>query len=169
VFLAGGIGITPFRSIVFRAAKEKLPHRIFLFYSNRRPEDAPFLDELQALERENPNYKLIASMTEMSKSHRPWQGEAGMIDKEMLARHLPARHLNAVSPVYYCLLYTSSQRQISVKFSRQVVPGAHAAGKTYMSLSTLTILWDIIPQAVFVVGASVTQGSLNFVRSGRLI
>ncbi len=45
VFLAGGIGITPFRSLVFRAAKEKLPHRIFLFYSNRRPEDAPFLDE----------------------------------------------------------------------------------------------------------------------------
>jgi ferredoxin-NADP reductase len=43
VFLAGGIGITPFRSMVFRAAKEKLPHRIFLFYSNRRPEDAPFL------------------------------------------------------------------------------------------------------------------------------
>jgi ferredoxin-NADP reductase len=62
VFLAGGIGITPFRSIVFRAAKEKLPHRIFLFYSNRRPEDAPFLDELQALEKENPNYKLIAKL-----------------------------------------------------------------------------------------------------------
>src|SRR5258708_19065964 len=34
VFLAGGIGITPFRSVVFRAAKEKLPHPIFLFYSN---------------------------------------------------------------------------------------------------------------------------------------
>jgi predicted ferric reductase len=56
VFLAGGIGITPFRSVVFRAAQERLPHRIFLFYSNRRPEDAPFLDELQALEKENPNY-----------------------------------------------------------------------------------------------------------------
>src|ERR1019366_8817106 len=36
VFLAGGIGITPFRSIVRRAAKEKLTHRIVLFYSNRR-------------------------------------------------------------------------------------------------------------------------------------
>ena len=70
VFLAGGIGITPFRSIVCRAAKEKLPHRIFLFYSNRRPEDAPFLDELQALQEENPNYTLIATMTEMPKSHR---------------------------------------------------------------------------------------------------
>ncbi len=35
VFLAGGIGITPFRSISVRAANERLPHRIFLFYSNR--------------------------------------------------------------------------------------------------------------------------------------
>jgi hypothetical protein len=42
--------------------------RIFLFYSNRRPEDAPFLEDLQVLERENSNYKLIATMTEMTKS-----------------------------------------------------------------------------------------------------
>jgi hypothetical protein len=47
VFLAGGIGITPFRSMICLAAAERLPHQIFLFYSNRRPEDAPFLDELQ--------------------------------------------------------------------------------------------------------------------------
>ena len=74
VFLCGGIGITPFRSIAFGAAKEHLPHRILLFYSNRRPEDAAFLAELQTLEKENPNYKLIASMTEMEKSHQPWHG-----------------------------------------------------------------------------------------------
>jgi len=97
VFLAGGIGITPFRSIVFGAAAEKLPHRIFLFCSNRRPEDAPFLDELQALGKENPNYTLIASMTEMAKSQRPWNGETGLIDKEMLARYLR----DAVSPIFY--------------------------------------------------------------------
>jgi len=97
VFLAGGIGITPFRSIVFRAAKEKLPHRIFLFYSNRRPEDAPFLDEMQALERENPNYNLVASMTEMAKSHQSWHGEIGLIDREMLLRYLK----DAISPIYY--------------------------------------------------------------------
>lgn len=97
VFLAGGIGITPFRSIVFRAAQEKLPHRIFLFYSNRRPEDAPFLEELQALEKDNPNYKLVASMTGMAKSHRPWQGETGLIGPDMLGRYLN----DAVSPIYY--------------------------------------------------------------------
>ncbi|MGH9960352.1 MAG: FAD-dependent oxidoreductase [Pyrinomonadaceae bacterium] len=97
VMLAGGIGITPFRSILFRAAKEQLLNRIFLFYSNRRPEDAPFLDELQALEKENPNYKLIATMTGMEKSKQPWHGETGLINKEMLARYLH----DAVSPIYY--------------------------------------------------------------------
>ena len=97
VLLAGGIGITPFRSILFRAAKEKLPHRIFLFYSNRRPEDAPFLEELHALEKENRNYKLIATMTKMEESHRPWHGETGLINKEKLARYLQ----DAVSPIYY--------------------------------------------------------------------
>jgi len=97
VFLAGGIGITPFRSMLLRAAQEQLPHRIFLFYSNRRPEDAPFLEELQALGKMNPRYTLIASMTEMGKSHQPWQGETGLINKEMLARYVK----DAVSPIYY--------------------------------------------------------------------
>lgn len=97
VFLAGGIGITPFRSIVLHAAKAGLPQRMYLFYSNRRPEDAPFLEELQALEKTNPNYKLIASMTKMEKSTQPWQGETGHIDKEMLARHVN----DPISPIYY--------------------------------------------------------------------
>lgn len=88
IALAGGIGITPFRSIMVRAAKEKLAHRIFLFYSNRRPEDAAFLEELQALQKENPNFHLIATITEMEKSHRPWQGERGLINHTMLSKYL---------------------------------------------------------------------------------
>src|SRR5579864_4688194 len=79
VVLTGGIGITPFRSILLNAAKEKLPHSIFLFYTNRRPEDAAFLNELQELEKKSPNYKLIACMTEMKKSQRSWPGERGLI------------------------------------------------------------------------------------------
>ena len=97
VLLAGGIGVTPFHSMVFRAAHEKLPHRIFLFLSNRRPEDAAFLHELQELEKENPNYKLIATMTGMENSSRPWQGETGLINKEMLARYVK----DSPSPIYY--------------------------------------------------------------------
>lgn len=97
VFMSGGIGITPIRSILENAARQRLPHRIFLFYSNRRPEDAPFLEELTALERENPNYRLIATMTKVEESRRPWRGETGSITRDMLARYLK----DAASAIYY--------------------------------------------------------------------
>jgi ferredoxin-NADP reductase len=97
VFLAGGIGITPFRSIAVHAARAALPHRLFLFFANHRPEDAPFLDELAALERQNPNFKLIATMDAPEKSGRPWQGETGYITRAMLDRHLRA----VASPRYF--------------------------------------------------------------------
>lgn len=97
VFLAGGIGITPFSSIVRHAAKARLPHRLYLFYSNRRPEDAAFMEVLSGLEKQNPNYKFIPSMSEMNKSTQPWNGETGFINQEMLARHLGALQ----GPIYY--------------------------------------------------------------------
>jgi ferredoxin-NADP reductase len=96
-FLAGGIGITPFRSMVLDAAHRQLPHRLFLFYSNHRPEDAPFLEELDGLQKQNPRYTFVPSMSDMGKSHRPWTGETGMIDQAMLSRHLGG----AASPIYY--------------------------------------------------------------------
>jgi ferredoxin-NADP reductase len=88
VLLYGGIGITPFRSIILNATEKKLPHRIFLFYSNRRLEDAPFLEEMQALEKQNPKFTLIACMTEMHKSGRHWDGEREKINGQMLEKHL---------------------------------------------------------------------------------
>ncbi len=97
VFLAGGIGVTPIRSILLRAAKEKLPHRILFFFSNRRPEDAPFLEELTKLQQENPNYKIIPTMTKMKESHQLWKGETGFINREMLAQYASG----ANSPIYY--------------------------------------------------------------------
>jgi ferredoxin-NADP reductase len=97
VFLAGGIGITPFSSIVRHAAKARLPHRLYLFYSNRRPADAPFMDLLRQLEKENPNYKFIPTMSEMQKSAQQWSGETGFINKEMLSRYLTSLQ----GPIYY--------------------------------------------------------------------
>ena len=97
VFLAGGIGITPFSSIVRHAAHAKLPHKLHLFYSNRRPEDAAFMPILKELEKENSNFKFIPSMTEMNKSAHRWSGETGFIDRDMLVRHLP----DLEGPIYY--------------------------------------------------------------------
>lgn len=87
VFLAGGIGITPFLSILRQAAEEKLPHLLYLFYSNRRPEDAAFLKHLQEFARLNANFTFIPSMSEMGKPKLDWRGERGFIDRAMLMRH----------------------------------------------------------------------------------
>ncbi|MCW5797127.1 MAG: FAD-dependent oxidoreductase [Nitrospira sp.] len=97
VFLAGGIGITPFRSMAVHAALQRAPHRMVLFYSNRRPEDAPFLDELQALQEKNPHYRFVGTLTEPATSSRPWQGETGYLNAALLAKHL----VNIEKPIYY--------------------------------------------------------------------
>ena len=97
VFLIGGIGIVPAFSMIKDAIERKLPHKIFLFYSNRKPEDTPYLKELQDLAKHNPNFKLIATMTQMEKSKRPWQEETGFIDRPMLERYLDDLH----TPIYY--------------------------------------------------------------------
>src|SRR5215467_4713986 len=83
VFLTGGIGITPFRSILMQAAKDRLARAIILFYSNRRPEDAAFLDELSGLQGKLAGFKFIAVMTDMAGSKLPWSGATGRIDLEM--------------------------------------------------------------------------------------
>lgn len=97
VMLCGGIGITPFRSILLNATQDRLPHRIFLFYSNRRPEDAPFLEDMQALEKSNPNFTLIGCMTEMDKSRMRWNGEREKINGKMLEKYLSG----LLSAIYY--------------------------------------------------------------------
>lgn len=89
IFLMGGIGITPVMSIIMDATERKLPHKLFLFYSNRRPEDTAFLKDLQSLEQQNPNFKLIATMTEMEKSSQPWTGETGFINAALIRKYVP--------------------------------------------------------------------------------
>lgn len=97
VFLAGGIGITPFYSMARYAAAHALPHRITLFYSNRRPEDAAFLSELARLPEQNPNFRFVGTMTDMEHSSVEWTGERGYLDAPLLARHLT----DAENALYY--------------------------------------------------------------------
>lgn len=97
VLLAGGIGITPFLSMVRQAAIDKTQQQIYLFYSNRRPEDSPFLERLSASTTENSAFHFIPTMTAMARSRRTWAGETGAINREMLLRHVP----DPAGPIYY--------------------------------------------------------------------
>jgi ferredoxin-NADP reductase len=97
VFLTGGIGVTPFRSILMQAAWDHLPRNMTLFYSNRRPEDAAFLDELSGLEGKLAGFKLVGVMTDMAGSKRAWGGARGRIDLELLKNHID----DLTAPAYY--------------------------------------------------------------------
>ncbi len=97
VFLSGGIGVTPVRSIILQATHDKLPHKIVLFDSNRRPEDSAFLDDLEEAQKRNPNFALVGTMTEREKSRKPWSGETGFITKAMLMKSVNDLNL----PIFY--------------------------------------------------------------------
>lgn len=83
-FLAGGIGITVFRSMLRFIADTGLPYRVTLVYSNRDRESAAFLDELEELGARIPGLRVVLTMTQ----DRGWEGEQRHIDEAMLRDHL---------------------------------------------------------------------------------
>jgi ferredoxin-NADP reductase len=88
VVLTGGIGITPFRSILVEAIRAGgLPYPVVVLYANRRPQDAAFLDELRELSAKEPNLTFLPTMSALDASDS-WDGERGRIDAAMLERHL---------------------------------------------------------------------------------
>jgi ferredoxin-NADP reductase len=97
VFLTGGIGVTPARSIVLQSTHDKALQRILVFYSNRKPEDSAFLTDLIEAQKVNPNYTFIGTMTQMEKSNNEWFGETGYINKAMLQKFID----NLALPIYY--------------------------------------------------------------------
>ncbi len=80
VFVAGGIGITVFRSMLRYIRDEQLPYQITLVYSNRDRESAAFLDELSELEQQLGGLRVILTMTEDD----GWEGETRRLDAEVL-------------------------------------------------------------------------------------
>lgn len=97
VFLVGGIGVTPVRSIVLQAAHDQLSHRLYVFYANNTPEDAAYLSELMAAGDSNPNHTFVATMAEAEKSDTAWLGETGFITGEMLSKYLD----DFTVPIFY--------------------------------------------------------------------
>src|SRR5260370_16547098 len=95
VFIAGGIGITAIRSILQWGTQGRLPHKLYLFYSNREADDAAFLEGFENMTAQNPNFTLIPTVT----GHRTiaWPYEKGHVNREMLARYL----LGLSGPIYY--------------------------------------------------------------------
>ncbi len=112
VFLIGGIGVTPVRSMVAQATHDKTAHKITLIHSNRTPADMPFMADFERLAQENPNFTYIPAASDSSPED--WQGEQGRVDEAMIKKYVS--DLN--SPTYYL-----SGPEGMVKAMRQLLVG----------------------------------------------
>jgi ferredoxin-NADP reductase len=97
VFLAGGIGIAPFLSMLSSAAIDKTHPPVSLFYANRHIEDAAFMDALWDLEMSNQNFHFFPTFTRIAIGHRGWKGATGPINAQMLHKHIS----DLQNPIYY--------------------------------------------------------------------
>lgn len=90
VFLAGGIGITPFRSIIQSALNEGVARQLTLLYSNRTPNDAPFLTEFEMLARKNKIFTFIPTMSDITthQQEEVWRGATGYIDWALINKNI---------------------------------------------------------------------------------
>ncbi len=84
VFIAGGIGITPFRSMLRYIADKKLPHTIHLLYGNQTRDDIAFHDELDALDKQ---FDAI-TVTHVLSKDKTWDGAKGRIDTQCLEKYV---------------------------------------------------------------------------------
>lgn len=97
VLLAGGIGVTPFISMLREAASKRSRRRFLLLHSCRRPDEAPFLGELQGLAQRLPSFNLQATMTGLGGRAGDWAGRSGRLDAAWIASSVAGLK----SPVYY--------------------------------------------------------------------
>jgi ferredoxin-NADP reductase len=87
VFVAGGIGITPFRAMLRHLAHQQCARDVTLIYGNRTPESSAFVDELDALRRQLAGFRVVQCMSEPHKCPS-WTGESGFVNEDLLARHI---------------------------------------------------------------------------------
>ncbi len=84
--LTGGIGITPFRSIIKACTDKKLNTSIVLIYGCRTPGDIAFRREFEEMQAQNKNLRLVFTVNEPNGS---WIGAVGNITAELVKKEMP--------------------------------------------------------------------------------
>ncbi len=110
VFLSGGIGVTPFRTMIKYATDKRLPVKIVMFDSNRNRSNILFKKEFDDWSNLNKNLKIIYTISEDGEEERheqsssttnDWNGEYGRINKAMILKYVDTNELNN-SIFYIC-------------------------------------------------------------------
>jgi|SRR5579885_1811742 len=97
VFLLGGIGISPIMSMLRSLVKNNhKPDSLTMLYGNRTPQTIAYNDELQQLQKDLPNFKIIHIFSHVPKEH-PWKGYRGFITKDIIEREV---HVD-MKPIFF--------------------------------------------------------------------
>jgi glycine betaine catabolism B len=97
VLLSGGIGVTPFRSMIKYATDKQLPLSIVMFDSNRNMSNTLYKEEFDECLNKNKNLKVVYTITEEEDDNqtssaigvnKEWKGERGRIDKAILIKYI---------------------------------------------------------------------------------
>jgi len=84
--ITGGIGITPFRSMIKYCTDKGVESQITLLYGNRNEESVVFKEELDMLARQNQNVKIVHILSQPSEN---WKGRHGYVDIQMIKEEVP--------------------------------------------------------------------------------
>jgi predicted ferric reductase len=85
VFVAGGVGITPFMSMLRTMADRKDPRPVTLIYADKKWDDIAYREDLEAL-RDRMALDIVYVLEEPDDD---WDGEEGYVTREVLERRLP--------------------------------------------------------------------------------
>ncbi|MDF0679862.1 MAG: FAD-dependent oxidoreductase [Candidatus Nitrosocosmicus sp.] len=98
VLLSGGIGVTPFRSMIKYVIDAKIPLKITMFDANRNKENILFKDEFDKWAELNENVQIVYTLSD---TQADWNGEQGHINKKMITKYLTNDKLDS-SVFYIC-------------------------------------------------------------------
>lgn len=123
VFIALGIGITPYISMLRWIAEEKLSFQVTLIYSDSDRESMAFLSEMETYAKENPNFKLILTVTKDPN----WTGEKRHIDEAFVKEYLP----NPEKNVYYISGAPAAVEAVSSSLAKLDIPAEQIKSENF--------------------------------------
>lgn len=88
VFLAGGVGVAPFYSMIVSLAERKSDLPVTLIASYTTPEDVLFGAELESLQKQNPYLEIVHTISQPEKSKEQWQGQRGRINERLIREYI---------------------------------------------------------------------------------
>ena len=115
VFIALGIGITPYMSMLTYLKESGMPPMgITLIYSDSDKASMAFISDLTKYETETKGFKMILTVT----SDPAWEGEKARVDEEFIRKNIPetAAHL------FYISGPPQAVESVSVSLARLEVP-----------------------------------------------